>query len=154
MSAQLRGMLRWIIVRQREFRAPPIPNTPSIWLLSLIALIITLCGLQCSQAHARMQPSMSSTLGTKRIPVVCSHGYDLHGYDKVLPAIRSALESSGFNFSGFFAVARTPRASSDRIRCPIEGGIISHRRGYRDNIEWGPRVYCETRQTRHIYTAA
>ena len=65
----------------------------------VVPMLVLFCVLLSSPAHAQAQPHAAAP---RRILVVCSYGYGLHGYDKVIPAIRSVFESSGFNTSDFY----------------------------------------------------
>lgn len=87
-------------------------NSFPVFYLILAGVLFCSC-FPCS-VHAKAQTKLPCTLETKRVLVVCSYGYGLHGYDKAIPAIRSVLEASGLNSSDFFVEFLDLLRSRDR----------------------------------------
>jgi PAS domain S-box-containing protein len=79
--------------------------------LCLALAFVLFSVLNSSPAYAQAQPQAPTP---KRVLVVCSYGYGLHGYDKALPAIRSVFESSGYKTSYFFVEFMDMLRSEDK----------------------------------------
>jgi PAS domain S-box-containing protein len=95
--------------------------------LFLLFLMLSASTFNPRSAYARGGPDGVASIKDKRVLVLCSYGYSLPGYQKLIPSFLAALEKAGVSTNGLFIEYLDLLRIKDKEHRQALAGMLRHK---------------------------